>query len=96
MDSLRRIDRKTGELHKHVIPATGNAVRLAFSRIKKLVDLDHVRIHDLRHESISRFWEFGLTIPEIMLISGHSDLETLRRYSHASPTTLIEKLGEGI
>ena len=71
----------------------GNAVRMAFGRIKKLAGLEHIRIHDLRHESISRLWEMGLTQPEIMSISGHQDLETLERYSHASTNNLVAKLG---
>ena len=80
-------------MHPFVIPATGNAVRLAFGRIHKLAGLDHIRIHDFRHESISRFHEAGLTLPEIQSISGHADLEMLARYSHASADNLVAKLG---
>ena len=69
---------------------------MAFGRIKKLAGLEHIRVHDIRHESISRFHELGLTIPEIMEISGHSDMETLERYSHASTTNLVAKLGSAI
>ena len=35
-----------------------------------IVDL---RFHDLRHEAISRFFEMGLSVPEVALISGHRD-----------------------
>ena len=93
---FQRWNRKLNQLDTHVVPATGNAVRLAFGRIRSLAGLDHIRFHDLRHESISRFHEMGLTIPEIMSISGHQDMETLNRYSHASANSLVAKLGGGI
>ena len=93
LEKLRWYD-QSGNSCTKVVPATGNAVRMAFGRIKKLAGLEHIRVHDIRHESISRFHELGLTIPEIMEISGHSDMETLERYSHASTTNLVAKLGE--
>ena len=33
--------------------------------------LSDLRFHDLRHEAISRFFELGLNIPEVAVISGH-------------------------
>jgi len=32
-----------------------------------------LHFHDLRHEAISRFFEMGLSVPEVTLISGHRD-----------------------
>ena len=70
-EALRRIGTtewydQSGDLCTKVVPATGNAVGMAFGRIKKLAGLEHIRVHDMRHESISRFHELGLTIPGIM------------------------------
>lgn len=92
--SIRKFDRKTKGPHPCVIPATGNAVRLAFGRIRKLAGLDHIRIHDFRHEAISRFHEAGLTLVEIQSISGHAELEMLARYSHASTDNLLPKIAK--
>jgi integrase len=47
-----------------------NAVRLAWERLKRRVGLVDLRFHDLRHEAISRFFEIGLSVPEVSLISG--------------------------
>ena len=33
----------------------------------------HFRFHDLRHKAISRFFEEGLSVLEVALISGHRD-----------------------
>ena len=51
-----------------------NAVRLAWERLKKKENIKDLHFHDLRHEAISRFFEKGLSIPEVALISGHNDV----------------------
>jgi len=43
-------------------------------------------------QSISRFFEMGLSIPEVALISGHKDPRLLFRYTHLDPEHLIKKL----
>ncbi|MDA0960876.1 MAG: site-specific integrase [Proteobacteria bacterium] len=66
-----------------LLPMTPNAVRLAFERIRSRSGHPWVRFHDLRHEAISRWFELGMTIPEIMQLSGHRDSNVLMRYAHA-------------
>ena len=65
-----------------VIGMTGNAIRLAWERLKKKAGATDLRFHDLRHEAISRFFEMGLSVPEVALISGHRDPRMLFRYTH--------------
>jgi integrase len=65
-----------------VFPMTGNAVRLAWERLKKRVGIEDLHFHDLRHEAISRFFEHGLSMPEVSAISGHKDPRMLMRYTH--------------
>ena len=54
--------------------------------------IEDLRFHDLRHEAASRFFEKGLNIMEVSLITGHRSLATLNRYTHLNPQSLIEKL----
>ena len=68
-----------------VFPITANCLQLAWRRVKKKADIDDLRFHDLRHEAISRFFEHGLTVPEVALISGHKDIRQLFRYTHLMP-----------
>jgi len=63
-------------------PMSANAVRLAWERLKKKGNIKDLHFHDLRHEAISRFFEKGLSIPEVALISGHKDVRMLFRYTH--------------
>jgi integrase len=68
-----------------------DALRHSWSRacIKaKIIDL---HFHDLRHEAISRFFEMGLTTPEVALISGHKDIRMLFRYAHATQKAILGK-----
>ncbi|WP_318012219.1 tyrosine-type recombinase/integrase [Mesorhizobium sp. ESP6-5] len=51
-----------------------------------------LRFHDLRHEAISRFFEMGLSLPEVALISGHKDARMLVRYAHFTARSIARKL----
>ena len=46
----------------------------------KMCGLKGLRFHDLRHESLTRYAEDGLTIPQLQQISMHESWESLRRY----------------
>jgi integrase len=54
-----------------VFPMSGNAVRLAFERLRARAKMLDFHFHDLRHEAISRLFERGLNIAEVSAISGH-------------------------
>jgi len=73
-------------------PYTANAVRLAWDRLKKKGSIKDLHFHDLRHEAISRFFEKGLSIPEVALISGHKDVRMLFRYTHLKAKDIVGKI----
>ena len=73
-------------------PYTANALRLAWDRLKKKGNIKDLHMHDLRHEAISRFFEKGLSIPEVALISGHKDVRMLFRYTHLKAEDILKKL----
>lgn len=75
-----------------VFPTTAVALKQAWERLRGRAGLTDLRFHDLRHEAISRFFELGLSMPEVALISGHRDYRMLARYTHLRPTELAEKL----
>src|SRR4029079_3573115 len=52
-------------------------------------------LHDLRHEAIRRFFEMGLTMPEVASISGHRDIRMLMRYAHPMRQRIIEQMDKG-
>jgi len=79
-----------------VFPTTEDAVKMAWRRAMGRVSLPDFRYHDLRHEAVSRFFEIGLSIPEVALISGHRDTRMLMRYTHLRPEAVAEKLAASI
>jgi integrase len=85
-----------GSLPRHprgpVFPISGNAVRLAWQRVKARVGIEDLRFHDLRRENISRLFEFGLSVPEVAVCSGHRDSRMLAVYTKLKPQDISEKL----
>ena len=70
-----------------VFPISANAFRLAWDRVRARAGVTDLHFHDLRHEAISRFFEKGLNVPEVALISGHRDPRMLFRYTHPRLST---------
>jgi integrase len=67
---------------KHIFPGvTGNAANHAWDRIVERAQINNLHFHDLRHEAISRFFEKGLSVPEVAVFSGHRDFRMLFRYN---------------
>ncbi|WP_407193819.1 site-specific integrase [Bradyrhizobium sp. STM 3566] len=94
-DAIKKLPRRCS-IDGRVFSMTGNAIHLAWDRITERAGLDDLRFHDLRHEAISRFFELGLTIPEVATISGHRDATMLLRYAHATSTAVFRKLNTSI
>lgn len=94
----RRADRQeASERHTRlasdlVFPISANAFRLGWERVRCRAGVEDLRFHDLRHEAISRFFEMGLSVPEVALISGHKDARMLFRYTHLRAEEVAKKL----
>lgn len=77
---------------QRVFPLTSNSVRMAWDRLVSRAKITNLHFHDLRHEAISRFFEKGLSVPEVALISGHRDYRMLFRYTHLQAEDIANKL----
>lgn len=62
-----------------------------FHEAAEKAGLEDMVLHDLRHEGISRLFELGFSIPEVALVSGHTEWRTLKRYTHVKPQSLVAK-----
>jgi integrase len=89
---LAALPRTTGTL----FPVSTNAFRLAWERIRRRAGLEDLHFHDLREEAVSRFFEMGLTTPEVASISGHRDLRMLFRYSDPMRQRVLEVLDRSV
>lgn len=75
-----------------VFTVTESAIRQAWTRLCRRAGIIDLRVHDLRHEALSRLTELGLNTPELAAVSGHRDVRMLLRYTHVQPTALAAKL----
>ena len=65
---------------------------MAWDRLRSRSGLIDLRFHDLRHEAISRFFELGLNIPEVVVISDHKGPGTLFQYTHLRIEVIVNEL----
>ncbi|HET6608049.1 MAG TPA: site-specific integrase [Rhodopila sp.] len=65
-----------------IFPCSTDAIGAAFTRGCRILGIQDLRFHDLRHEGISRLFELGKTIPQVATVSGHRSWSSLKRYAH--------------
>ena len=67
----------------------------AWSKACGMAGITDLRIHDIRHEAISRAAETGaFDVTALQQFSGHRDLRMLMRYAHLCASRLAKKLNE--
>ena len=76
--------------NERVFPITDVAVRQSWDRLHKRAGITDLKFHDLRHEGISRQFESGLSIPQVMAISGHQTASQLFRYIQLKDTDPVK------
>ena len=67
---------------KEIFPYSTDAIGAAFTRACRILGIDNLVFHDLRHEGISRLFEIGKSIPQAASVSGHRSWQSLKRYTH--------------
>jgi len=72
---------------------TSRGLKSTWRFMREKLGIEDLHFHDLRHESVSRFFELGsMDMMEIAAISGHKSLSMLKRYTHLKATSLVRKL----
>lgn len=79
-----------------VLPLSPNALKKCFERARTKAGLEHVNFHDLRHEATSRLFEAGWNIMEVAAVTGHRDLQSLKRYTQLRAEDLAKKMSLGV
>lgn len=77
-----------------ILPYNPASVSSAVFKGCRMLGIEDLHFHDLRHEGISRLFESGLDIPRVSMISGHKSWATLRRYTHLSPADVVARMVE--
>lgn len=86
LDALPRVEEK-------VFPFSVYELRRAWERICARAGITGLKIHDLRHEAISRIADTGrFTLIDLQAISGHKEPRMLQRYAQLCTKKLAERL----
>lgn len=75
-----------------VLPLSPDALKKCFERARIKAELEHINFHDLRHEATSRLFEAGWNIMEVSAVTGHKDLQSLKRYTQLRAEDLAKKM----
>lgn len=102
LKAVQILSKIKGEHPEYVFPLRMEALRRHFERaVQQARDswandginpFDDLRLHDLRHEALSRLSDAGLNVIELAHISGHKTLAMLARYTHPSHKAIFKKL----
>ncbi len=86
LESLERVDER-------VIPISQNVVLCAWPRACKRAGIEDFHFHDLRHMATTKLAKKLPNVIELASITGHSNVQMLKRYYHVSASELAQKLG---
>jgi len=84
-EALKLIDTQPATTGR-IWPYNAESVSTSFTRACKILQIEDLHFHDLRHEGISRLFEMGWTIPQVAQVSGHRTWQSLKRYEHMQQT----------
>jgi integrase len=70
------------KVDERIFPFSTDAISASFTRACKMLGIEDLHFHDLRHDGVSRLFEMGKTIPQAASVSGHRSWQNLKRYTH--------------
>ncbi|WP_405233678.1 tyrosine-type recombinase/integrase [Lentisalinibacter salinarum] len=72
-----------------IFPYNPKTIGAAFTRACRVLEIEDLRFHDLRHEATSRLFEAGYSIVEVQQFTLHDSWATLNRYTHLRPEAVV-------
>lgn len=83
-EALAIIDRQP-RTNEYIFPYISKTVCTLFTRACKMLGVEDLHFHDLRHEATSRLFEAGYQIHEVQQFTLHESWATLQRYTQLRP-----------
>ena len=65
-------------------------VKKRWTKIRKMLDIEDVRMHDLRHTFASMAIKSGLGLYQVSKLLGHRNIQTTMRYAHIEKEELVK------
>lgn len=79
--------------NSRVFPISDQSLKCAWERGRKRAGLGDFTFHDLRHEAISRLFERDWDAIKVAAVSGHRNMQSLKRYANFRAEDLAKELG---
>ncbi|WP_431855321.1 tyrosine-type recombinase/integrase [Azospirillum sp.] len=93
LEILRHLPR--GGAKDRVFPTDPKAFTVRFRRLVQALGVADLRYHDLRHEATTRLARRFPNPLDLMRVTGHKDLKSLRRYYNVDAAELAARAAEG-
>ena len=90
MEALGTLPRR---LDGKVWSYTPDGMRASYKKAMRRASIEGMTFHDLRHEATSRLFEKGFNPMEVSCITGHKNLQMLKRYTHLKAEDLAKRMG---
>lgn len=74
-----------------IFPYNSRTIGANFTRAHKMLGIEGLVFHSLRHECTSWLFELGWQIPQVAMVTGHRSWQTLQRYTHLSEGGQFDK-----
>ncbi len=74
-----------------IFPYNSKSISSSFTRACKLLKIQDLRFHDLRHEAASHMFELGWDIPKVSGVTGHRSWSSLQRYTHLHEHGVVDR-----
>jgi integrase len=71
---------------ERIFPYKADTIGRTWNEACRMLEIEDLHFHDLRHEAVSRLFEMGRTIPQAASVSGHRSWQNLQRYTHLRQT----------
>ena len=78
-DLVLQQPRLTNDPAERIFPYNSKSASAAYTRAKKALGIDNLRLHDSRRQACSLLFEQGYGVPEVMVLSGHKSPSMLMR-----------------
>ena len=85
-------DDKVVSLDQRVFPISAESLKKGWERARERASMEHFNFHDLRHEAISRLFESGFDAQVVRAVSGHKDMQSLKRYVNLKASDLAKMI----
>ena len=79
-----------------LLPLNGKTISTRFTEACKMLAIEDLHFHDLRHEAATRLSEQGFTVPQMQQVTGHESWSSLQRYVSVTPRKTVLDFDEAM